>query len=86
MPKFSANLSMLFPEHDFLRAFRRARRALPGLVWGLPAKGQVAELLQKNNLSRSCSIFRPETGRRANAASAAYRTGSANFRTAWQGH
>src|SRR5436189_6470414 len=56
MPKFSANLSMLFPEHDFLARFTAAAKAVFAAVeyvepYAYP-KEQVAELLQKNNLKQ----------------------------------
>ena len=56
MPKFSANLSMLFPEHDFLDRFPAAAKAgFAGVEYVGPysyPKEQVAELLQKNNLKQ----------------------------------
>jgi hypothetical protein len=56
MPKFSANLSMLFPENDFLERFPAAARAgFAGVEYVVPyayPKEQVAELLQKNNLKQ----------------------------------
>ena len=56
MPKFSANLSMLFPEHDFLERFPAAAKAgFAGVEYVGPyayPKEQVAELLQKNNLKQ----------------------------------
>ena len=56
MPKFSANLSMLFPEHDFLARFPAAAKAgFAGVEYVGPyayPKEQIAELLQKNNLKQ----------------------------------
>ena len=56
MPKFSANLSMLFPEHDFLGRFEAAAKAGFAAVeyvgpYAYP-KEQVAELLHANNLKQ----------------------------------
>ena len=56
MPKFSANLSMLFLEHDFLERFPAAAKAgFAGVEYVGPyayPKEQVAEILQKNNLKQ----------------------------------
>jgi hydroxypyruvate isomerase len=56
MPKFSANLSMLFPEHDFLERFAAAAKAgFAGVEYIGPyayPKEQVAEVLQNNNLKQ----------------------------------
>ena len=56
MPRFSANLSMLFPEHDFLARFPAAAKAgFTGVEYVGPyayPKEQVAELLQKHNLKQ----------------------------------
>jgi len=56
MPKCSANLSMLFPEHDFLERFAAAAKAgFAGVEYIGPyayPKEQVAEVLQNNNLKQ----------------------------------
>jgi hydroxypyruvate isomerase len=56
MPKFSANLSMLFGEHDFLGRFPAAANAgFTGVEYIGPyafPKEQVAEALQANNLKQ----------------------------------
>jgi hydroxypyruvate isomerase len=56
MPKFSANLSMLFGEHDFLGRFAAAAKAgFSGVEYVGPyafPKEQVAEALHGNNLKQ----------------------------------
>lgn len=56
MPKFCANLTMLFNEHDFLDRFDAAARAgFRGVEYLFPypyAKGELVERLQKNRLTQ----------------------------------
>ena len=57
MPKFAANLTMLFNEVDFLDRFRAAAAAgFKGVEYVSPYeydKGQLAELLDKHNLAQA---------------------------------
>ena len=77
MPKFAANLTMLFNEVRVSRPLRRARRRpafaasnisfptpFPRSRWPSSSRGTVC--------LKCCTIFRPETGRRANGASPAF--------------
>ena len=56
MPKFAANLTMLFNEHDFLDRFQAAADAgFKGVEYLFPYaydKQQLAEQLQKNGLTQ----------------------------------
>ena len=77
MPKFCADLSMLFREHDFCGLLAASKAVFAADEYVGPhafPKEQGGRILDTNNLNRYSSIS-PETGRRASAQSAACRTG-----------
>ncbi len=86
MPKFSANLSMLFTEVDFMQRFRRAKeQGFSAVEYMFPYDYPIAALrseLEAHRLSRCCSTCRPATGRRANGASPACRGAKRSSATA----
>jgi len=61
MPKFAANLSMLFTELPFLDRFEAAAKAgFAGVEYLFPyafAKEQLVDKLQANNLVQCCTIY-----------------------------
>ena len=67
MPKFDANLTMLFTDVEFLGRFERASRAgFKAVEYLFPyewPREQVAEELHSTAWSRYCSICRQATGR-----------------------
>ena len=87
MPKFAANLTMLWNEVDFLDRFAAAAKAgFSAVEYLFPypyPKEQLAErLAQAQARRRCCTTCRPATGRRASAASRACRIASASSGTA----
>jgi hydroxypyruvate isomerase len=89
MPKFNANLSMLFNEVDFLDRFEAAKDAgFKGVEYLFPyahRKEDLAELLQANALVQVLHNLPAgdwATGRRVSAASPAYPIAPGNFRRA----
>ena len=81
MPRFSANLSMLFSEHDFLDRFDAAARAgFTGVEYVGPydhAPEMVAARLEEEQARRRCcSTCRRAIGPRASAASLCCQTAS----------
>lgn len=81
MPRFSANLSMLFTEHDFLDRFDAARPPASRVEYLGPydhAPEEVAARLNKNGLSQVLFNVPPATGPAASAASPSCRGASRN--------
>lgn len=88
MPRFAANLSMLFCERPFAERFAAAARAGFAAVevqfpYELPAT-QIADLLREYGLQLSCTTCRPATGRQASAVSRAIPIASRNSAPGWQ--
>ena len=84
MPRFAANLSMMFTEVPFLDRFAAAPRAGLQAVeflfpYELPA-AEIAQRLATTGCRRRCSTARPATGRRASAALASLPGRQAEFR------
>ena len=78
MPRFCANLTMLYNEHGFLGRFAAAQAdGFTGVEYMFPyafRKEDLAEALERNGLTRSCTTCRPETGRRVSAGLPAFPT------------
>src|SRR6188768_2955965 len=72
MPRYAANLSMLWPELDMYDKFAAAAEAgfkrVEILFVHALDHDRVERLLAKHDLSWCCSIRAPATGRRASAA------------------
>lgn len=72
MPKFAANLSMLFTELPFLERFAAAARAgFEAVEFLFPyeyAAGEIRQRLQENRCSWCCSIPHPATSTPENGA------------------
>lgn len=68
MLRFSANLSMLFGEYDFLARFEKAAQCgFRGVEFMFPYDYDIEELKQvlaSNKLNIRCTIYRRVTGRR----------------------
>ena len=76
MPRFAANLSMLYPEHDFLDRFAAAAAdGFEAVEYLFPYAHGRSELAARARrpaaCSRCCSTRRRATGTRASAALAA---------------
>ncbi|STJ87305.1 hydroxypyruvate isomerase [Escherichia coli] len=71
MLRFSANLSMLFGEYDFLARFEKAAQCgFRGVEFMFPYDYDIEELkhvLASNKLELRCTIYRRVTGRRGSA-------------------
>ena len=69
MLRFSANLSMLFGEYDFLARFEKAAQCgFRGVEFMFPYDYDIEELKQvlaSNKLEHTLQIYRQVTGRRA---------------------
>ena len=83
MPKFAANLTMLFNEVDFLARFDAAVKAgFRGVEYLFPypfPKEALADSSLGTASRKCCTICRPATGRRANAASPAFLAARQSF-------
>ena len=86
MPRFAANLSLLFTELPFLERFKAAAEAgFSAVEFMSPyefSSRAIAAALQDNGLTQSCTTCRRATGRAANAASPASPTALRNSATA----
>ena len=89
MPKFAANLTMLFNEIDFLDRFEAAAEAGfkgSSISSPTPSTGMRSPSGWTDSASpRCCTTCRPATGKAANAASPATLSGWASSRRAWAG-
>ena len=90
MPRFAANLSMMYPEHAFLDRFAAAARdGFEAVEYLFPyasrPAGAGAAPAGHTACSRCCSTRRPATGTRASAASPACRAARTSSATAWTG-
>ena len=87
MPKFAANLTMLYNEVEFLDRFGAASRAgFKGVEYLFPypyPKEQLAETLERQSWFRFFTTCRRVTGPPGNAASPCCPSASESFRTAW---
>ena len=84
MPKFAANLSFLFQEHDFLDRFAAARlagfQAAEYLFpYDLAPPAEIAARLDDNGLAQVLFNLGQGTGRPASAASPHCRAGRTTF-------
>ncbi len=89
MPKFCANLTMLWNELDFMDRFAAAAKAgFAGVEYLFPYdhdKHRIAARVEEASVSRRCcTTFPPATGPGASAASAATPAARRNSRTASQ--
>ena len=88
MPRFAANLTMLFNEHDFLDRFARrraptaSRRSSILFPYAVPARSSWPTRSTPTAWRRCCTTCRPATGTPASAASPAIPTASASSATA----
>ena len=82
MPKFAANLSMMFTEHAFLDRFDAAADAgFAAVEFLFPydhAPEAIAERLERSRLTQLCSTFRLDAGTKASAGSRRFLHGSRN--------
>ena len=83
MPRFCANLTMLYSEHDFLDRFAaaaagRLRGRRVSVPLRLPEGGARGARCDGTGWSRSCTTCRPATGPTASAASPACRAARAS--------
>ncbi len=87
MPKFAANLTMLWNEIDFLDRFEKAAKAgFTGVEYLFPyayPAEQLKEKLEKNGLTQALHNLPAGDWPRASAVSPCCRTGWASSRTAW---